>query len=53
MAVKLEDGAEGLLLVPLTAKARGNIIDVLVEHVNLRFVGQRFGTVLCDLVPVI
>lgn len=35
MAVELEDGAEGLLLVPLAAQAACDIIDVLEEHIDL------------------
>ena len=53
MAVELENGAEGLLLVPLAAEAVSNVMDILVKHVNLGFVGQSFVTVLLDLVLVI
>lgn len=52
MAVKLEHAAERLLFVPLAGQAVSNIVDILVKHVNLRFVvksvcsvGVNFGVV--------
>lgn len=52
MAVELEHAAERLLFVPLAGQAVSNIVDILVKHVNLRFVvksvcsvGVNFGVV--------
>ena len=35
MAVELENSSQSLLFVPLAAEAGGNIVDILVEHVDL------------------
>ena len=48
MAVELEHGTERLLFVPLAAQAAGNVVNVLVEHVDFRLVVQCFVAVLHD-----
>ena len=60
MAVELENGSQGLLLLPLTAKAVGDVVDILVENLNLTLVleglvgvGDDLGLVLGDLLGVV
>ena len=60
MAVELENGSQGLLLLPLTAKAVGDVVDILVENLNLTLVleglvgvGDDLRLVLGDLLGVV
>ena len=53
MAVELEHSTERLLFVPLAAQAAGNVVNVLVEHVNLRLVVKGLVAVCNDLALIL
>ena len=48
MAIELYDRSELFLLGPLAAEAVGNIIYVVVEDLDLCFIGQSFISILCN-----